>query len=147
MGKDLSLQNDCPTMTTHWETMNLKTKSTFEIINITSNVNRIVSKSKISDGNLVVFTPHTTCAIIINEDEPGLVSDILRKMSDLVPRGGGYSHDGIDNNAHAHILSSIIGPSVALPVIGGKAALGTWQSILFIELDGPRNRKVTVQIQ
>ena len=129
------------------ETINVKTKSSFEIVNITGYVNKIVAKSRISEGSLIVFTPHTTTAITINEDEPGLISDILKKISDLVPKGQGYSHDRIDSNAHAHILASIIGPSIAIPISKGKAALGTWQSILFIELDGPKNRKVFVQIQ
>jgi secondary thiamine-phosphate synthase enzyme len=128
------------------ETIDVKTKSSFKIVNITNQVKQVVQKSKISEGSLIVFTPHTTCAITINEDEPGLVSDILKKISDLVPMGQGYSHDRIDSNAHAHILASIIGPSIAIPISKGKAALGTWQSVLFIELDGPRNRKVTVQI-
>ena len=129
------------------ETIDVRTKSSFEIVNITGNVNKIVATSRISEGSIIVFTPHTTCAITINEDEPQLVSDILKKISDLVPSGQGYSHDRIDSNAHAHILASIIGPSITIPISKGKAALGTWQSILFIELDGPRNRKVTVQIQ
>ncbi|UCE37204.1 MAG: YjbQ family protein [Thermoplasmata archaeon] len=128
------------------ETIAVKTKSSFEMVNITSHVNKVVAKSKVNQGNLMVFTPHTTTAITINEDEPGLVADILRKISELVPKGEGYSHDRIDSNAHAHILASIIGPSVSIPIIKGKAALGTWQSILFIELDGPRNRRIMVQI-
>jgi secondary thiamine-phosphate synthase enzyme len=129
------------------ETIDVRTKSAFEIVNITSQVRQVVQKSKTSQGSLIVFTPHTTTAITINEDESGLIRDILKKISDLVPRGQGYSHDRIDSNAHAHILASIIGPSIAIPILKGKAALGTWQSILFIELDGPRNRKVTVQVQ
>ena len=128
------------------ETINIVTKSGFEIVSITSQVNSIVKKSGIKDGSLIVFTPHTTTAITVNEAEPRLIKDILEKLSDLVPEGEGYLHDSIDNNAHAHILASIIGCSVTLPVINGRAGLGTWQSILFIELDGPRNRNVLVQI-
>jgi secondary thiamine-phosphate synthase enzyme len=133
-------------MSSFTETINISTKSGFEIVSITSQVNSIVKKSGIKNGNLIVFTPHTTTAITVNEAEPRLIKDILEKLSDLVPEGEGYLHDNIDNNAHAHILASIIGPSVALPIINGRAALGTWQSILFIELDGPRNRNVLVQI-
>lgn len=144
--KDLFLQNDCPFMSPFIETIDVRTRSSFEIVNITNQVKQVVQKSRISEGSLIVFTPHTTCAITINEDEPGLVDDILKKISDLVPKGQGYSHDRIDSNAHAHILASIIGPSIAIPILKGKTALGTWQSILFIELDGPRNRKVFVQI-
>ena len=128
------------------ETLNIRTKGSFEIVNITKQVNVAVKSSGITDGNVIVFTPHTTTAITVNEDESRLVKDILRKISELVPKGEGYSHDGIDGNAHAHILGSIIGCSVALPVIDGRVALGTWQSILFLELDGPRNRHVLVQI-
>lgn len=128
------------------ETINIRTKSSFDIVNITRQVNAAVKKSGIKEGNLIVFTPHTTTAMTVNEDEPRLVKDILRKISELVPKGAGYSHDSIDSNAHSHILASIIGCSVALPVIDGRAALGTWQSILFIELDGPRNRHIIVQI-
>lgn len=128
------------------ETLNIRTKSSFEIVNITKQVNAAVKNSGIKDGNVIVFTPHTTTALTVNEDESRLVNDILRKILELVPKGEGYSHDGIDGNAHAHILGSIIGCSVALPVMNGRVALGTWQSILFIELDGPRTRNVIVQI-
>ena len=105
-----------------------------------------MKKSKIATGTLLVFTPHTTTALTINEDEPGLLQDILNMLSQIVPKGEGYSHDRIDSNAHSHILASIIGSSISIPIMNGRAALGTWQSILFIELDGPRSRKVTVQI-
>ena len=128
------------------ETFNIKTKSATEIVNITGQVNALVKKSGVKDGTLIVFTPHTTTAITVNEDEPRLLKDIDRKFSDLVPKGQGYAHDSIDSNAHSHILASIIGCSVALPVTDGRAALGTWQSILFIELDGPRSRRVIVQV-
>ncbi|UCG69977.1 MAG: YjbQ family protein [Thermoplasmata archaeon] len=128
------------------ETLNIRTHGDFDIVNLTKQVDHVVKKSKIKEGQLIVFTPHTTTALTVNEDEPGLLNDILREISEMVPKGDGYSHDRIDNNAHSHILGSIIGCSVALPVINGKAALGTWQSILFIELDGPRNRNVVVQI-
>jgi secondary thiamine-phosphate synthase enzyme len=128
------------------ETLNIKTKSDMEIVNITGEVNKVVRKSKVKEGSLIVFTPHTTTAITVNEDEPRLKKDLLQKLSELVPKGDGYQHDHIDHNAHAHILASIIGCSVALPVIDGSPALGTWQSIFFIELDGPRNRNVIVQV-
>ena len=128
------------------ETIEIKTKSSHEIVNITWQVNAAVKKSKIKDGNLIVFTLHTTTAITVNEDESRLIKDIENKLLDIVPKGQGYLHDGIDGNAHSHILASIIGCSVALPVISGNPVLGTWQSILFIELDGPRNRKVIIQI-
>jgi secondary thiamine-phosphate synthase enzyme len=128
------------------ETIEVATKSSTEIVNITQPVYAAVKRSKIEGGSLIVFTPHTTTAITVNEDESQLIKDIKHKILQLVPKGEGYHHDGIDGNAHSHILASIIGCSVALPVISGSPALGTWQSILFIELDGPRDRRVIVQI-
>lgn len=128
------------------ETLKVKTKSNIEIVNITSQINSVIKKSEITEGSLTVFTPHTTTAITVNENEPGLVQDLANTMLDIVPKGKGYLHDGLDGNAHSHILASIIGCSVTIPVINGSPALGTWQSILFIELDGPRNRSIVVQV-
>ena len=102
------------------ETMNIRTKSALEIVNITSQVNSAVKKSGVKAGSLIVFTPHTTTAITVNEDEPRLLKDIERKLSELVPIGQGYAHDSIDSNAHSHILACIIGCSLALPIIDGK---------------------------
>jgi secondary thiamine-phosphate synthase enzyme len=128
------------------ETINVQTTSNHEIIDITRKISSVIKKSKVKDGNLTVFTPHTTTALTVNENEGRLIKDIENKLLDLVPKAHGYRHDGIDGNAHSHIIASIIGCSIAIPIIGGKPALGTWQSILFIELDGPRNRKVIIQI-
>jgi secondary thiamine-phosphate synthase enzyme len=145
MKKNLVFKIHNPLMS-YSDTIEIATKSEAEIVNITQHVNAVVKRSKIKDGSLTVFTPHTTTAITVNEDESRLIKDIRNKILQLVPKGGGYHHDGIDGNAHSHILASIIGCSVVLPVMSGSPALGTWQSILFIELDGPRNRKVIVQI-
>jgi secondary thiamine-phosphate synthase enzyme len=128
------------------ETLRVRTNSNVEIVNINSQVNSTVEKSKVKDGSITVFTPHTTTAITVNENESGLVKDLADSLLDIVPKGKGYRHDGLDGNAHSHILASIIGCSVTIPIINGRIALGTWQSILFIELDGPRNRNVVVQV-
>ena len=146
MGKNLCAHYDNGAMSQFLETLNIRTHGEKDIVNITGLVNEVVKKSNITAGTLLVFTPHTTTALTVNEDEPGLLGDILNKLADLVPKGEGYSHDKIDSNAHSHILASIIGCSVSVPIINSKAALGTWQSLLFIELDGPRNRTVIVQI-
>ena len=144
--KNLCVHHDKGSMPQFVETLNIRTRGEKDIININGLVNEMVKKSKITAGTLLIFTPHTTTALTINEDEPGLLQDILNKLSQIVPKGEGYSHDRIDSNAHSHILASIIGCSISIPIVNGRAALGTWQSILFIELDGPRSRKVTVQI-
>ena len=133
-------------MPSYNETLKVKTKSNVEIVNITQQVNSAVKKSEIKDGSITVFTPHTTTAITVNENESGLVKDLADTILDIVPKGKGYRHDGLDGNAHSHILASIIGCSVTLPIINGRTALGTWQSILLIELDGPRNRNIVVQV-
>ncbi len=124
----------------------LKTQRTTEAIDITSEVTQMIKESGIIRGTALIYTPHTTTAITINESESGLLEDLSSQMLKLVPKGKGYKHDRIDHNAHAHIMASIIGPSVSVPVVNGELALGTWQSVLFIELDGPRSRNVLVQV-
>uniref|UniRef100_A0A7C3R8T0 YjbQ family protein n=1 Tax=Archaeoglobus fulgidus TaxID=2234 RepID=A0A7C3R8T0_ARCFL len=119
----------------------LKTKKRVEIIDITDEVEKLVE-----DGDLaVVYTPHTTTSIIINEGEAGLLEDILELMERVVPFGRGYRHDRIDSNADSHLKATILGNSVVIPVENGRLSLGTWQRILFVEFDGPRTRRVIVK--
>ncbi len=120
----------------------IATKQRIEVVDITRDVENLVSGS----GLALVYTPHTTTAIIINEGESGLIEDILDLLSRLVPTGAGYKHDRIDNNADAHLRAVLLGNSVVVPVENGKLMLGTWQRILFIELDGPRRRRVFVRV-
>ncbi|WP_456469564.1 secondary thiamine-phosphate synthase enzyme YjbQ [Archaeoglobus sp.] len=123
--------------------LSIKTSRRVEIVDITGLVERSLEK----DGGLaVIYSPHTTTAIVINEAESGLLEDILDFMERLVPYGKGYRHDRIDSNADAHLKASILGNSVVVPVENGKLMLGTWQRILFIEFDGPRNRRVIVKV-
>ena len=124
----------------------IRTKESTELIDITPNVKKIVSQKDVDSGVCVVFTKHTTTGIIVNENEAGLRNDILRILDELIPRGKGYMHDRIDNNAHSHLRSVILGPSVTIPIENGTLALGTWQSILFVESDGPRRREVFVTV-
>lgn len=127
--------------------LTIRSKKSIEAIDITREVNQLVRESGMHQAMALIYTPHTTTAITINESESGLLEDLSSQMLKLVPKGEGYKHDKIDRNAHAHIMASIIGPSVSVPVVDGELALGTWQSVLFIELDGPRNRNVMVQVQ
>ena len=95
------------------------------------------------NGILNVFSKHSTSAIVINENEHGLLADFEKILKDLVPESNNYKHDRIDNNAASHIRAFLLGSSETIPIIDGKLDLGTWQSIFFIELDGPRaNRTV-----
>ncbi len=122
--------------------IDIQTRERVEIVDITSEVEKVVSGS----GVAVVYTPHTTTAITVNEAEIGLLEDLINALSKLIPRGAGYKHDRIDNNADAHLKAAIVGNAAVIPVEDGRLALGTWQRILFIEFDGPRRRRVYVRV-
>lgn len=126
--------------------LNVKTEKRIELIDITAQVREEVRKSGIKHGACVLSTRHTTAGIIVNENESGLREDILELLNRLVPEGAGYSHDRIDNNGDAHLKAVLLGASEALPITDGKLELGTWQSIFFAEMDGPRNRTVNVTL-
>ncbi|MEA2075717.1 MAG: secondary thiamine-phosphate synthase enzyme YjbQ [Euryarchaeota archaeon] len=128
------------------ERIEIRTKESTELIDITREVKGIVSSKRVDSGVCVIFTKHTTTGIVINENEAGLKSDILTLLNELIPTGKGYLHDRIDNNAHSHLRAVVLGSSVTIPIEGGTLALGTWQSILFVECDGPRRREVCVVI-
>ena len=123
----------------------IDTHKPVEVIDITSSIERALQQSKIEDGICLVYTLHTTTGLAINESDPDLVQDILRLLASLVPQGNGYLHDRSDGNAHAHIRSMLLGNSVVIPVEQKKLILGTWQRVLFFELDGPRRRKILVR--
>jgi secondary thiamine-phosphate synthase enzyme len=125
----------------------LNTRSRKEIINLTPRVREVVKKGGIKDGVCLVFSTHSTTAVTINEDEEGLKADLLAKLEEDFPEERGWLHNRIDDNADAHLAGAVMGPSVLIPVTEGELRLGTWQSILFLELDGPRpRRKVLVQV-
>lgn len=122
----------------------VKTNERFESIDITDNVED--AAKSIDSGIAYIFVKHTTCAVIVNEAEKGLMTDYLEWTKKLVPPEGKFNHNIIDNNGHAHIISSIIGNSRVVPVKGGKLDLGTWQRIILLEFDGPRVRTVNVKV-
>ena len=123
------------------------TRSRNEMINITSQVQSIVRESGVINGQAVVFCPHTTAAITINENaDPAVPHDMLLTFADLMPESrSGYRHS--EGNSDAHCKSSLIGTSELVLVHDGHLTLGTWQGIFFCEFDGPRNRKVVVQVR
>ncbi len=126
-------------------TLRISTRSRAELIDITAQVQDVVKKSGISEGICVVYVPHTTAGITINEGaDPDVRRDILEQLERLVPRDGSYRH--VEGNADAHIKASILGSSVLIPVSGGRLSLGTWQAVFFAEFDGPRSRRVLVQV-
>lgn len=96
-------------------------------------------------GTVTVFVEHTTCGITVNEAESRLLGDFEEALGDLVPDRG-WAHDEIDDNADAHVRAMLVGPSETIPVVDGTVGLGTWQSILLVECDGPRTRTITVAV-
>jgi len=123
------------------------TKEKEEIIDLTEEIREIAKESGIKDGFCIIQVPHVTAAIIFNENEKGLLSDILDSLKGLVSENKKWAHNLIDNNARAHLLSGFLGQTKVILVEDGDLKRGAWQNILFIELDGPRvERKIIVKI-
>lgn len=126
--------------------MDIQTTTRIELIDITDRVRADVKEHGIKDGICVISTRHSTSSIMINENERGLRNDILDMLEKLVPENISYAHNQIDNNAHAHLRAVLLGMSETVPVEDGHIVLGTWQSIFFVELDGPRKRSINIKI-
>lgn len=116
----------------------LNSNRNFEIIDITAMINNEID---IESGIVNVFSKHSTSAIVVNENERGLLKDLELMLSDLVSDKYSWQHDRIDNNAKSHLKSFLLSSSETIPVLDGKLDLGTWQSVFFVELDGPRNNR------
>ena len=116
-----------------------------EIFDITSEVQKLVQESKLKEGLCLVFVPHTTAAITINENaDPCVLEDILQGLEKTVPFDDNYQH--LEGNSAAHIKSSLMGSSISVIIENGQLKLGTWQGICFCEFDGPRTRQVWIKI-
>jgi len=125
-------------------TIKVKTGSRIDMVDITSSVQKEVSKAGVNDGLCVVYVPHTTAGVTINEGaDPAVCHDILAKLNELVPADAGYRH--MEGNSDSHIKASLMGSSVTVIVENGRLVLGTWQKIFFCEFDGPRSRKLCVK--
>jgi secondary thiamine-phosphate synthase enzyme len=127
------------------QTFNRRTDARRQALDITPEVTRLVRESGASSGTCLVSVPHCTCAVYVNENEAGLVRDVLAMLAGAVG-GEAWQHDRIDSNADAHLAALLVGNSISLPIEGGEPRLGTWQSIMLVELDGPRNRSVNVTV-
>ncbi|RLG60980.1 YjbQ family protein [Candidatus Geothermarchaeota archaeon] len=129
------------------KTFVFKTERTYELIDITRSVEEVVRESGIKNGICLVYAPHATAAVVVNEHERGLMEDILRKIEEEFPRDGKWKHNIIDDNAAAHLGSVFLSTSKVFPVINGELIRGTWQNIFLVEMDGPRSRRrVLVQV-
>jgi secondary thiamine-phosphate synthase enzyme len=125
----------------------IRTGKKQEMVDITDRVSDLVKRSGIGDGMCLVYVPHATAAVVINENaDPNVCEDILDSLGGLIPDGK-WRHDRIDDNAAAHIKATVLGPSETVPVRSGRLRLGTWQSIMLVELDGPRERTVIVEVR
>lgn len=123
------------------------TKGKFGLISLANEIEAFVRNAGVANGLCQIYVPHATAALIANENESGVKEDILNRILALAPEKGKYEHDRIDHNARAHIIASILGPDLSLPIIRGILVRGAWQDIFFVELDGPRSeRRVVIKI-
>lgn len=126
-------------------TISIRTDKRVEMIDITQKISDIVSKSQINSGLCIIFVPHTTAGITINENaDPDVTDDIIMEINKMVPSKDNYMH--IEGNSAAHIKASLFGFSVQLLIENNRLMLGTWQGVYFCEFDGPRTRQVHVKI-
>jgi secondary thiamine-phosphate synthase enzyme len=130
--------------------LKVKTKGDCDIVDITEQVSETIAKSGISNGTITVFNVGSTAGITTTEYEPGLVNyDIAAAFEKIAPRGGRYKHEETwhDDNGHSHVRAALLGPSLSVPIVDGRLALGTWQQIVLVDFDTrPRTRTIICQI-
>lgn len=126
--------------------LSISSRQHTQMLDITAEVQRVVSGSGVVDGVAVIYCPHTTAGLTINENaDPSVAADILETLERLIPWRANYRHT--EGNAAAHVKSSLVGHSLTVLVEGGRLLLGPWQGIFFCEFDGPRSRHVLVQLK
>lgn len=145
-------------MRVHREALHVRTSGEFDVIDVTADVEKAVLNSEIEEGYALIYSRHTTFAVLLNEKESGLLADTCRILGHLVPKSNGYLHDDFDlrtenltqdeePNAHAHIRQVLAGrTSEYIPVAEGSLTLGCWQRIMLIEFDRARDREVLIQV-
>lgn len=125
--------------------MEVKTSRRTQLVDITREVESFIRKSGISSGVLLIFVPHTTCGVLINENyDPSVAQDIENTLTKIAPHNASWKHT--EGNADSHVKTAIVGNSVLLPFENSKLILGTWQGIFLAEFDGPRTRSVILKI-
>ena len=136
-------------MTVHTGLLRLETEGEGQIVDLTQGVLAVVRQSEVERGLVSVFVTGSTAAVTTMEYEPGGVQDLQQTLERLVPRARDYAHNVMneDDNAHAHLRASLIGPSETVPLVGGRLVLGTWQQVVLLDFDTrPRRREVHVQV-
>ena len=145
-------------MKTHFEKLQIDTQAEFQVIDITADVEKAVINAQVTDGFALVYSPHTTCGVMVNEKETGLLVDLQETLRRLVPASHGYLHDDFNvrtenlhedetENAYAHLRQMIGGKaSEYIPVSGGQLLLGQWQRVMVVEFDRARPREFLIQI-
>lgn len=121
----------------------VKSDTHTDVIEITERVRDVIPED--AEGTCTVFVRHTTAGITVNEAEPRLLGDLGAALGDLIPDSG-WDHDELDGNADSHVRAMVVGPSETIPVRDGDLDMGTWQSVLFVDCDGPRERAVDVVV-
>jgi secondary thiamine-phosphate synthase enzyme len=125
--------------------LSVKTRERTELVDVTSDINQLIQKSGIDQGLCMLFVPHTTAAVTINESaDPSVKSDMLKVLNQIIPWDADYRH--LEGNSAAHIKTTLVGSSELIAIENRKLVLGTWQGIFFCEFDGPRSRKLHVRI-
>ncbi len=123
----------------------IKTTNSKQIVDITEHLNKFISHQNVASGICIVFTTHTTCCLTLGEIGEGTDADFLEVAQKIIPRIQ-FRHAHDPSHTPSHMISSLIGPSLSLPFENSKLILGTWQSVLLVELDGPRERKIVITI-
>lgn len=136
-------------MTVQTVELRFSTQGDADVVDITAEVQAVVGETGVAEGHVLAFVRGSTAAISTMEFEPGGVHDLRAMLERLIPAGGDYEHNRLnrDTNSHAHQRATLVGPSEAVPVVGGRLALGTWQQLVLIDFDDrPRERTVVVQV-
>ena len=127
------------------DVLRIKTTATKEVVDLTDRLAAMIRKAELQEGLCTLFVTHTTAALTTGEIGEGTEQDFLQVVEKMIPRVQ-FQHAHNPSHAWSHMASSILGPSLTVPVAGGKLVLGTWQSVMLVELDGPRERMVHVTL-
>lgn len=127
------------------QNLEIRTNRRTELVDVTDKVQDVIEKSKTKEGICIIYCPHTTAAVTINENvDPNVKTDITQKLNELIPENAGYHH--VEGNSDSHIKASLMGNSRIVPVSDGRLLLGQWEGLFFAEFDGPRNRRLLVTV-